>query len=322
MRNQALLEAKEGRGAGLYRRIVRMPGLAQDLRMEIMTREALYELVWSEPVADLARRLGISDVGLAKQCRRANIPLPTRGYWARLDAGQPVERASLPAEALTRTTVVAVGRRELPVRNHLPRTELAAIESMDVPAFPGDLEELRRHWRARLKRVTVPPLARFTHPLIAALLEREAGRQENRWSYSSSEPLTSRFETRRLRLLNALFLALDRVGGSVQVGDDRGRELSVSIRGTRVPFWFDSAAVFRRRAASVHRDPQQRAELLQALLTPCAVEGRARPAPEALPAAEDPPRVTEGPGTVCHAVGEFGGETRTGFSHCSQGSST
>lgn len=43
--------------------------------MEIMTREQLYELVWSEPMADLAQRLDISDVGLAKQCRRANIPL-------------------------------------------------------------------------------------------------------------------------------------------------------------------------------------------------------------------------------------------------------
>lgn len=31
--------------------------------MEIMTREALYELVWSEPVMDLAKRLGISSAG-------------------------------------------------------------------------------------------------------------------------------------------------------------------------------------------------------------------------------------------------------------------
>ena len=69
--------------------------------MEIMTREALYELVWSEPVKDLAAKLRISDVGLAKQCRRANVPVPPRGYWAKLDAGQPVERTPLPPEAAT-----------------------------------------------------------------------------------------------------------------------------------------------------------------------------------------------------------------------------
>lgn len=50
-------------------------------------REALYELVWTAPVSELAQRIGVSDVGLAKLCRRAAIPLPRRGYWARVEAG-------------------------------------------------------------------------------------------------------------------------------------------------------------------------------------------------------------------------------------------
>ena len=33
-------------------------------------REGLYELVWTAPVSDVARKLGVSDVGLAKLCRR------------------------------------------------------------------------------------------------------------------------------------------------------------------------------------------------------------------------------------------------------------
>jgi len=37
-------------------------------------REALYELVWTAPVLEVAKRLGVSDVGLAKLCRRAAIP--------------------------------------------------------------------------------------------------------------------------------------------------------------------------------------------------------------------------------------------------------
>ena len=43
------------------------------------SRQELYDLVWSEPKSSLARRLGISDVGLAKACRRANIPVPGLG---------------------------------------------------------------------------------------------------------------------------------------------------------------------------------------------------------------------------------------------------
>jgi len=64
--------------------------------LHTFTREALYKLVWSEPTHTVSKRLGISDVGLAKVCRRANIPTPDRGYWARVAAGQKCERTHLP----------------------------------------------------------------------------------------------------------------------------------------------------------------------------------------------------------------------------------
>lgn len=57
-----------------------------------LTREPLYELVWTEPIQRLAVRFGLSDVGLAKNCRGMYIPLPPRGYWARLNAGQKPPR--------------------------------------------------------------------------------------------------------------------------------------------------------------------------------------------------------------------------------------
>jgi hypothetical protein len=53
-----------------------------------LSREDLYELVWSKPMLELAKDFGISDVALAKRCRRLGIPVPGRGYWARIDAGQ------------------------------------------------------------------------------------------------------------------------------------------------------------------------------------------------------------------------------------------
>jgi hypothetical protein len=61
-----------------------------------VSREDLYELVWSKPTRDLAKDFGISDVGLAKRCRRLGIPVPGRGYWARVDAGQRPYRPKLP----------------------------------------------------------------------------------------------------------------------------------------------------------------------------------------------------------------------------------
>jgi integrase len=59
-------------------------------------RESLHELVWTAPVFEVAKRLGVSDVGLAKLCRRAAIPTPRRGYWARIESGQRIRRTPLP----------------------------------------------------------------------------------------------------------------------------------------------------------------------------------------------------------------------------------
>jgi len=60
-----------------------------------LTREELYELVWSKPMVELAKDFGISDVAVAKRCRRLGVPVPGRGYWARVAAGQTPRQAPL-----------------------------------------------------------------------------------------------------------------------------------------------------------------------------------------------------------------------------------
>jgi hypothetical protein len=72
-----------------------------------ITRKELYDLVWSRPMRDVAVEFGISDVGLAKTCARHGIPSPPRGYWARLQAGQKVERQSL-ARAETENPTIEI----------------------------------------------------------------------------------------------------------------------------------------------------------------------------------------------------------------------
>jgi hypothetical protein len=76
------------------------------------TRRALYELAWSEPMQSLAKKFGLSDRGLAKICAAANVPVPARGYWAKLQAGKHAKRWPLPARALGQPDIVWVGRHE------------------------------------------------------------------------------------------------------------------------------------------------------------------------------------------------------------------
>jgi hypothetical protein len=60
-------------------------------------REKLYELVWSQPMWKLAPEYGVSDVALAKTCRKLQIPVPGRGYWAKAAARNHTEsRPPLP----------------------------------------------------------------------------------------------------------------------------------------------------------------------------------------------------------------------------------
>lgn len=63
----------------------------------VVEREKLYEQVWTIPGARLATLYGISDVGLAKVCKRYRIPRPGRGYWARIAAGQKMRKVPLPS---------------------------------------------------------------------------------------------------------------------------------------------------------------------------------------------------------------------------------
>ena len=51
--------------------------------MATINRKELYKKVWEMPITQLSKEYGLSDVGLAKICKKHNVPRPPRGYWAR-----------------------------------------------------------------------------------------------------------------------------------------------------------------------------------------------------------------------------------------------
>lgn len=59
---------------------------------------------------ELAKRFEISDVGLAKACRNADIPVPPRGYWNKQQAGHRVVKADLPLRRPGHSDTVTIGR--------------------------------------------------------------------------------------------------------------------------------------------------------------------------------------------------------------------
>ncbi len=112
--------------------------------VEQLSRQGLYDLVWSEPVSNIAPRFGVSDVWFAKLCRAAEVPLPPRGHWAKLAHGKISERPVLPLPTdgtPEMVTIIGSGSEQSDARAQQKdqvQTEVAASPPIPVP------RELRR----------------------------------------------------------------------------------------------------------------------------------------------------------------------------------
>ena len=86
-----------------------------------VTREALYELVWSEPMIKVAPRYGVSSSYLARICALLNVPRPQPGYWNKLAVGKAPKKPGLPDARPGDELVWSRDRDQLKVKRPLPR---------------------------------------------------------------------------------------------------------------------------------------------------------------------------------------------------------
>jgi hypothetical protein len=166
-----------------------------------LIRTELYELVWSVPMTRVAKRLGISDVGLAKACRRAGIPVPERGYWAKSRHGKKVQRKPLP-----------------PVRSHGQETIVIVPPELKPPLpkleLPPEVQRQVEQESAPERRIQVTKTLSNPYPIIGAWLEQER-RARDAWRASDlnwPRQYAKSIEKRRLRILSTLFKELEKRG--------------------------------------------------------------------------------------------------------------
>lgn len=93
------------------------------------SRQELYDLVWSKPLAGAATEVGLSANGLAKLCDRLLIPRPARTHWTRQDKGGSVARPPLPAAPSTTASEIIVGAEQFVPRR--ARTRLSPENRRD-----------------------------------------------------------------------------------------------------------------------------------------------------------------------------------------------
>lgn len=64
-----------------------LEAIEKEYRYRHPNKQELEKIIWSKPTVKIAADLGVSDVAIAKLCKKLEIEKPPRGYWAKVDAG-------------------------------------------------------------------------------------------------------------------------------------------------------------------------------------------------------------------------------------------
>lgn len=181
-----------------------------------LTRQQLYDLVWSRPRTALAKELGVSDVAINKHCVAAKVPAPVAGYWARLAAGGAVFRAPLPPRLPGQSDTVVIGR-DVHWHGHY-QANLGDLA--EAPTFTEDIEQqvadaVKAIGRVVASRDLQSP-DRALAKVLAAEERRRAKHAANGWSMDKpyfDEPMYQR----QLRIFNGIARALGPLYGRQEV---------------------------------------------------------------------------------------------------------
>jgi hypothetical protein len=193
----------------------------------------------------VAASVGISDVALAKNCKKANIPVPNRGYWARKQAGKSTIQIELPPRFPGASDRIG-GSRD----NHYWGSDWAdkyqAVEVPPVPTFDEEMSSVEDRVRQLVGKVRCGRKFEPTHPLITkGLSHDEERRKENaKWRSDYYKPkYDSGIERRRLLIINSLFMAAARLGfgpsmktGRYSQDFNTERELGITVSQCHVGF--------------------------------------------------------------------------------------
>lgn len=197
----------------------------------VYERNKLYEEVWAKPVVHVAVQYGVSDTAIKKVCKALNIPVPPRGYWAKVKAGKATRKIPLP-ESKGNTTFYGARTHTNP-----PATEATKEPLTFLP------ESERQQVIATAKSIELTPESARLHKKITAYRAVVAEWNRNDRKVEGSQRIHSNYynappflagviskETlpRVYRLLDSLYRQLEGLGGSVN--DD----LSLIIRGEMV----------------------------------------------------------------------------------------
>ncbi len=195
-----------------------------------LTRDELYNLVWLEPVQQVAKRFNISDVGLAKICKKMNVPRPERGYWRRKECGFAVRQIPLP-----------------PLKN--PYREKIYLSKSKPTSVDGAEEVEQLHENILFEklpenRITVSTILRNPHPYVEKTMHQLKSRKPDEKGIIKvfveehlDVQVSQKSIHRAMCIMDALLKAFEKRGYGVQLKQhDRTWATSVTVLGEKLEF--------------------------------------------------------------------------------------
>lgn len=180
---------------------------------------------------ELAKQYAISDVALAKWCKKLRIPVPGRGHWAKKAAGKGVRQPPLPQLPSNDPTVDRSIRFAV------------ATEPRTTPALPEPLELRSAFEKDPANKIVVADALRSPHPLVRTTLAALAAAAKARDQYAHNRQtryldldVTGAQFHRASRVMDALVKAFERRGWVVTLGAGDDRHSYVTIFDQRIPF--------------------------------------------------------------------------------------
>lgn len=146
-----------------------------------ITRQELYDLVWSRPIMHVAKDFGISGSMLSRICKDRNVPKPPRGYWANLQATSAKKVGRFIKPALPNFPEPDQSFNGLIYKEYADR-EAARTDDFDPenlddpikepPAPPTEsLEEFKERIEAIFPDLPAPESFTAIHPIVQKLMD-------------------------------------------------------------------------------------------------------------------------------------------------------
>lgn len=181
-------------------------------------RSELYRRVWKTPITTLAKEFDISDVGLAKACRKHSIPLPPVGHWTKVAHGKRVSQPSLPKADDVEIALEANRHR--------------------LPPVPSSIEALKPSGL----QVRMPASTKSLTPIASATLRRLLQQKPDDRGMVSCQgnavfrcAVSPKLIDRAVRILHAIEMSLPEIGARLTKAPEHNH-LQVERDGIAVTF--------------------------------------------------------------------------------------